>query len=330
MASKDMSSYFNNHPYILEAKKVESTYSERREFHTAMEPLLVKMGSDKAFLSKVIERNINDLGWLNFDWSDYNIPFFYVYETDDFILKIHLFPAGPEGMNEYAAHAIHHHNNYLLTTYAFFGSGYESILFKKDPKVNEKTMASNLKVNKHFHQKDWNPSRVDSWEPHIVFLPASFSATFLMWSPDVKRKTDALRNSSLLKPFKKELRHLIYKLGMGDKLGIAREKTYQFYVKDKQVFAIDEVSYFSPSRSANGQEQKAYAMQMLFSFFQKSGLASKEMIQGLKDDTDTPAYFQPWMDRFLAGEQIPEVMHRHELNIPNKTYTREDILAACS
>ena len=55
-----------------------------------MEPILEKMGKDHDFLRAVVQRNLNDKGWLEFNWSDYNIPFFYVHETDDFIIKIHL------------------------------------------------------------------------------------------------------------------------------------------------------------------------------------------------------------------------------------------------
>ncbi|NNC82068.1 MAG: hypothetical protein HKN79_00685, partial [Flavobacteriales bacterium] len=262
MAS-DQAGFFKDHPYILEAEALNKKHVDRREFHTAMEPVLQKMAQDKEFMMQVMERNFSDKGWLQMDWSDFNIPAFYVYENDDMIIKVHLFPAGPQGMQHYAAHAIHHHNNYILTTYAFFGSGYETFLFEKDPQVDASTLETNLRIRKHFHQKDWNPSRVDSWEPHIVFLPESLSATFLMWSPDQKRKTDKLRNNPILKPFKKELRHLIYKMGAGDKLGIARQKTYQFYVKDGQAYGVEESEYFAPSKAANGPEQKQYAMQMI-------------------------------------------------------------------
>ena len=31
----------------------------------------------------------------------------------------------------------HHHNNYMLTTYAAFGSGYETMLFEKDPQAGK-------------------------------------------------------------------------------------------------------------------------------------------------------------------------------------------------
>ncbi|NNC83373.1 MAG: hypothetical protein HKN79_07330, partial [Flavobacteriales bacterium] len=36
-----------------------------------------------------------------------------------------------------------------------------------------------------------------------------------------------------------------------------------------------------------------------------------------------------YIQKVLDGESIPEVLHRHELNIPNGSYTREDIMEAC-
>jgi hypothetical protein len=326
----NQAAYFNEHAYIAEAQALNAKHENREAFHRAMEPLLVKMASDKEFMLQVIERNFTDKGWLNHDWSDYNIPFFYVYENDDMIIKVHIFPAGPAGKQHYAAHAIHHHNNYLLTTYAFFGSGYESLLFEKDPKVDADSLETRLKVNKHFHQQDWNPSRVDSWEPHLVFLPESLSATFLMWSPDVKRKTDRLRNHRLLKPFKKELRHLIYKLGAGDRLGIARKETFQFFVQEGKTMGISEEKYFAPSKAANGATEKQYAMQMLFSFIQQANLVNEKALKMALSDVDCPAYYKPFISQVLAGEEVPEVYHRYELNIPNKSYTREEVLDACS
>jgi hypothetical protein len=325
----DQSQFFKDHPYIQKAEALNQAYTDRKAFHKAMEPVLMEMADDREFMLQVIERNFTDLGWLKHDWSDYNIPFFYVYESDDMIIKVHLFPAGPEGKQHMAAHPIHHHNNYLLTTYAFFGSGYESLLFGKQVKVDEKTKESNMEVTKHFHQKDWNPSLVDSWEPHIVFLPEKLSATFLMWSPDTKRKTDKLRNNGILKPFKKELRHLIYRLGMGDRMGIAREKTYQWYVDEGKVMAIEEEEYFAPFKAANGPEQKDYAMRMIFSFLQQSDLVAEDVLRRAMEDSDTPDYYKPFIQQVLDGETVEEVLHRYELNIPNTSYTREDILSAC-
>lgn len=326
----DRSDYFASHPYILEAEQLNTKHPDREEFHTAMEPVLKKMAEDKEFMLQVMERNFTDKGWLQMDWSEFNIPAFFVYENDDMNIKVHIFPAGPEGKGHYAAHAIHHHNNYLLTTYAFFGSGYESFLFEKNPQVNPETKETVLKINKHFHQKDWNPSRVASWEPHIVFLPDSLSATFLMWSPDKKRKTDSLRNSPLLKPFKKQIRNLIHKVGAGDNLGIAREHTYQFYVNKGKAFGIEEEIYFAPTKAANGPKAKDEAMRMMFSFIQQADLIHEDALRTALTDPDTPVYYKSYIEKVLAGEKVQEVLHRYELNIPNVSYTREEIQSACS
>lgn len=326
----DKSKYFASHPYVIEAEKLNAEFPDRGEFHTAMEPVLKKMAEDKEFMLQVMERNFTDKGWLQMDWSEFNIPAFFVYENDDMNIKVHIFPAGPEGKGHYAAHAIHHHNNYLLTTYAFFGSGYESYLFEKNPQVNPASKETKLKINRHFHQKDWNPSRVDSWEPHIVFLPESLSATFLMWSPDRKRKTDSLRNNPILKPFKKQIRNIIHKIGAGDNLGIAREHTYQFYVNNGRAFGIEEEVYFAPTKAANGPKAKDEAMRMMFSFIQQAGLVNETALKQALNDEDTPDYYKSYIEKVLAGETIEEVLHRYELNIPNVSYTREEVQAACS
>jgi hypothetical protein len=329
MANADNSKYFENHPYIKEVELLNTTHEDRVAFHKAVEPVLMKMGQDEEFLKEVAKRNFTDKGFLDFEWSYYNIPFFYVYEKEDFVLKVHLFPAGPEGSQDVAAHCIHHHNNYILTTYAFYGSGYESMLFDKDVKIDEQTLKADMKISKHFHQKDWNPSRIDSWTPHLVFLPESLSATMVMWTPDKKRKTDGLRNNPILKPFKKELRHLIYRLGISDKLGISREKTYQFYVNQGEVHGIEEDEYFAPTRAAKGPDVREYCLQMLFSFIQRAEMMDAALIDSVLADSDLPEHYKPWLLKLKSGERIADVFHRTEINIPNKTYYRKDVQAVC-
>ena len=44
----------------------------------------------------------------------------------------------------------------------------------------------------------------------------------------------------------------------------------------------------------------------------------------------TPDYYKPWLEKMAAGETIPEAYHRTEINIPQKTYTLDDILRAAS
>lgn len=319
-----------NHPYIVELLKLEDAHTDRREFHEKVKPLLLKMGNDKEFLKLVVQRNLDDQGYLDQQWSAYNIPYFHVYETDDFVLKIHLFPPAEKYVPGVAAHAIHHHNNYMLTTNAFFGSGYESILFEKDAKTDPKTLRTELKIRKHFHQKDWNPSMVDAWEPHIVFLPETLSATLLIWTPEKKRATDGLRNVGFLKMLKQPLRKAIQMLKLEDVFGIARAKTYQYYTApDGNGFmAIDELEYFAPSKAKVGPEMDAKSMQLLFSFLQKAEIADKAYLIERLQKPGLPDYYRVWIEKILNDEQIEDLHHGVEINIPQKTYTLADIQRA--
>lgn len=319
-----------NHPYIIELLRIEETYSDRLEFHQAVEPLLLKMGADKEFLKLVVQRNLDDQGYLDQEWSEYNIPYFYIYETNDFVLKIHLFPPAENYIPGIAAHAIHHHNNYILTTNAFFGSGYESILFDTHIETDPKTLRTRLKIRKHFHQKDWNPSRVGAWEPHIVFLPEVLSATLLIWTPEKKRATDSLRNVGILKAVKRPLRQAIQAFGMEGVFGIAKGKTYQYYTApDGDGFmAIDETEYFAPTKAATGDEINNKSMQLLFSFIQKAGLVDKSYLKDRLNRHGLPEYYKLWINKVLSDEIIPDLYHKTEINIPQKTYNLKDILNA--
>jgi len=319
----------DNHPFIKEVQSLNKKYPDRMEFHKAVEPLLVKMGQDKDFLKIVVKRNFDDPGYLAYRYSMYNVPFLFVHETDDYNLKIHSFPPHPEKKDGIAAHCIHHHNNYILTTYAMHGSGYESLLFEKHAPVDQETGIADLKVRKHFHQKDWNPSRIESWEPHIVFIPESLSSTILIWTPDKVRATDKLRNNPLIKPFKKVLSKTINALGLASNFGISEAgKKFQFYVKDNQFCGIEEDDYFAPTRAAKGPKVDDFSMQQVFAVIQRMDLVDKDYFTELKGRKSTPAHYIKYIDMLLNDEHIDDVAHPTEINIPNKSYTREDILEA--
>ena len=262
------------------------------------------------------------------EWTGYNIPFLYVYETEHFNLKIHLFPPDKEKRDNIAAHCIHHHNNYMLTTNAFFGSGYESLLFEKNPQVNPENLEVEMKISKHFHQKDWNPSTMDSWEPHGVFIPQELSATLLIWTPDKKRTTDNLRQNPLLKAIKGPLRWMIHQLNLTKQFGIAEAHTYQFYPNPngKGYKGIEESEYFAPTKAEKGPNVDHYSAQMMFAFIQRANLFDADFFSANK--MNIPSYYHPFIEMIIAGNSIPDVFHRTEINIPQKTYYREDVLKA--
>ncbi|MBL4651465.1 MAG: hypothetical protein JKY53_01170 [Flavobacteriales bacterium] len=318
-----------SHPYVKEIIDLECSSTSRIEFHEKSHPILLKMGSDQEFLKQVIKRNFRDEGFINHKWSGFNIPFFYIYETDDFVLKIHLFPSDKERRNNLAANCVHHHNNYILSTNAFFGSGYECFLFSNNPQVDE-NLEVKMKIAKRFHQKDWNPHIVKAWQPHVVIAPQSFSATLVLWTPDEKRTTDKLRQHPLLKPIKKQLKWLAYRLGLANKIGVAAENTYQFYPNGTTFKGVAESEYVAPMLAEVGDEVDNYCMQMMFYFLQKADLVERDLLRNLANNSSLPSYYYKWIDKVLNDEEVDEVFHAPNLNIPQKQFFVEDILKAAS
>ena len=326
--SNSMQHVLDESPYIQEILSLEKKFPDRKEFHKNAEHLLSKMGSDDEFLKSVVKRNFEDLGYLKQQWSLYNIPFFYIYETADFYLKIHFFPSMKNYVAGTAAHCIHHHNNYILTTAAIFGSGYETILFDKNVEINQKSLDAKLKINKHFTQTEFPIHCIDAWEPHLVFNPEKFSATLQLWTPDQKRVTDNLRVNPILKAIKNPLRKLIYMFGMEKQFGIASKKTYQWYPLGNHFKAIEENDYFEPTRKAIGPDVDSYSMQTVFYFLQNRNLIDSDFLRQLLDKDSTPLYYKPLINEILNGAKIEETFCKEFINIPSKTYTINDVFIA--
>lgn len=314
--------------YIQQVLELNNSIPDRHELHKAISPMLEKMANDKQFWDEVFEMNLSDKGFLNRKWTMYEIPFFYVYECDDFYIKVHLFTALESRETDILASAIHHHNNYLLTTYAAFGSGYETFLFEKEISFNEVTKETRLKISETFKQKDRRIHLVDSWTPHAVVNPETLSATLVFWSPDKKRASDKLRSNPVLKFFKTPLRKLIYLLGMDKKVGIAAQNTYQWYPHKDSFMGILEDEFFAPTRAQGGPEVDNYSVQTIFYFMQKMGYENAVFLKKLKANPDVPAYYQKWIDALLSRQPIPETYAKSQINVPAGRIKIEDVVRA--
>lgn len=317
-----------NNPYIQQVIKLNDSITNRYELHKAISPLLQKMGTDKLFWSEVFKQNLSDRGYLNRKWTMYEIPFLYVYENDDFYIKVHLFCALKSGETNVLASAIHHHNNYLLTTYAAFGSGYETFLFDKNVEMDETTKETKLVITRQFKQKDEPLHLVDSWTPHAVINPETLSATLVFWSPDKKRATDKLRSNSVLKFFKTPLRKLIYFLGIDKKVGIAAQNTYQWYPQKNKFYGIQEDEFFAPTRAEAGPKVDDYSIQTVFHFIQKMGFNDFDFLKNMLSNSDVPNYYHKWINMFLDGQDIPATYAKDSINVPQGKITKEEVIEA--
>lgn len=311
--------------YVQQILDLNEKITDRRELHKLVGPILQTMGNDPVFWNEVFMMNLMDKGYLDHKWTMFDIPFLYVYECDDFYLKVHLFTALESKETNILASAIHHHNNYLLTSFAAFGSGYETFIFEREPVVNKETKEAKLKIRERFKQKDRRVHMVDSWEPHAVVNPETLSATLVFWSPDKKRTTDKLRSNPLLKAFKTPLRKLIYLLGMDKAVGIAAKETYQWYPYKDKFQSISEEEFFAPTKAQTGPSVNDYSIQTVFYFMQKMGFNDKVFLEKVRSDRNTPVYFYKWIDKMINSEPIPETYAKSEINVPDKRITLEEV-----
>jgi hypothetical protein len=317
-----------NNQYIRQVINLSDKIDDRKKFHEEAGNLLIKMGQDKGFWFEVFKANLVDKGFLQRKWTMYEIPFFYIYENNDFYVKAHLFVPLKTYEPHVVASAIHHHNNYILSSFAAYGSGYEGILFEKNVEINPITKEVKLKIKEHFTQTDKPLHMVDAWEPHVVINPTSLSATLVLWSPDKKRTTDSFRSNPILKAIKAPLRKLIYTLGIDKKVGIAAKETYQFYVTDNKFYAVLEEDYFAPTRQQDGENVNDYSVQTLFAFMQRMQFNNYDFLKLLKTNNDVPKYYHKWIDMLLNNQPIPDTYAKEVINVPNGRMMVKDILDA--
>ena len=301
---------------------------DRRELHKLVGPLLEKMGNDPEFWTQLFEENLRDYKHLNREWSEFNIPFFYVFENNDFFIKVHIFPSLESKKTNILCSAIHHHNNYLLTSYAAHGSGYETFLFDYNPTTDPTTKSAKLKITKQFYQRDQRIHMVDSWQPHAVINPTSFSATLVFWTPDEKRSTDKLRSNKILKAFNIPIRKLIYLFKLENKYGIAAKETYQWYPNNGKFIGVLEEEFFAPTKAKTGKVVDEYSAQTLFYFMQEKGYRNIRFLENFLKDTNVPDYYKPFAKKLINNESIPETYAKPEINVPNKFILKEEIIEA--
>lgn len=323
-----MQQALKQHPYIQAIRALHLQHNDRKAFHQSAAPILTEMGNDSAFLSLIAETNLTDPIFIHQKWSLYNIPCLYIYEDEDMYLKIHFFPTLKDYKKGTAAHCIHHHNNYILTTAAIFGSGYESMLFDKAIHIDPVNKQAKLKIAKRFTQKEFPVHTIDAWEPHIVYQPELFSATLQLWTPDKIRSTDKLRHWPLIKAFKTPLRQLINWLKLENLFGISAAKTYQFYPEGNHFKAIDETDYFAPTRKAVGPEVEFYSMQTICYFLQKKALLSPTFLSDLINSQSLPKHYLPLFEALLNQQDIEQTYAKTSINIPQGNYTLDDVLKA--
>lgn len=313
-------------PVVSSIIRLSDSQIDRLEFHKQSHQHLRKMSSVD-FVSKAFEVNLADDGYLKRQWSNYEIPFLYIFENNNFYLKYHIFPPVKSQDTEKAANIIHHHNNYILSSYLMFGPGYHTCHFGKEIKELDNGEVK-MSLEKDFFHDKGEINIVESWEPHIVFNMSDTTTTIVLWSPEKKLPTDGLRNNPIIKPFKKFILSLVHGLGLDRSIGVAPKHVKQYYVEDGKVKSISEEDYFAFYKEQVGDEINSNYVQAVCHFVQRMGYKNDEFLLNVLKRKDLPEAWKFWLPYLINDNEIPCVYGKEEINIPKKEIRIEDLRKA--
>jgi hypothetical protein len=248
--------------YVARLVQNFSRIPDKREAHRRSQPILRELAHDPGFLREVIENFVSQekslLGTLF-------LPFIIVPIDSNryFELSAHLWPPLPESVPSISHQSIHHHGKLLLTSIAPLGGGYESILFHNDWKTDPATGQAHLRVDRFYANSAFNLEFVDTWTPHVVFFPRSFSVTIALWSKDRDYPSESLKQNALVKTFKEPIKKLIVGLGMQNLTGVNPETSMDFCIRDGGCYAMKDRVYYQDCTNAEYVENLVPALRQL-------------------------------------------------------------------
>ena len=308
------------HQLVDELKQIFANNANRYEAHVKCKPVLEKMASSKEFLFEVIKFNLSNTVFLQRKRS-YSTLSMSICESNEFSFVVNIFPPLPDRATDISFQSIHHHGSLILCTVAAFGPGYESILFKKGYNIDKTTGETKMEIEKKYQNETGKVEFVDTYQPHIVFYPKNFSATFALWCDAKKTTKDVAKKIGILKKIKKPITWMLQKLGLSGLMGINNIEYFDFYVEGNKIIALKErLAYTEEGSNEN-------FLQNIFCFIQKVGFKDKQFLESLLQLKSTSNIAKKFLSQLLYEETVSDQFFEGHLNIPKVNLKRPDILA---
>jgi hypothetical protein len=281
--------------------RIFQLYSEvenRISFHKESQSILKEM-SKLDFLSKVFEENLLDTFFLKRKWTSFDIPSLCVYTSDDFEIRYHFFLPPQSRNTETAAYLIHHHKDFILSSYVFFGEGYQTIQFDKEIKTNLDGMYS-MKISRDFFHAKGDINILDSWKPHVIFNVCTPTATLVLWSKD---------NNSVMKINQRE----------------------NYYLDNHNFVKISDQEFINEAQKENEYEEDSEKhIQAICYFMQQMGYQNTPFVKQILKSDNFPATWDKWLSFLISKDDIDAPAFNEEINILKKKMSIHDFHKACS
>jgi hypothetical protein len=249
--------------------------------HKKISSLFSEISSNK-FIHEVFENNLNQIDFITKKWKSNEIPQLKIIENEKTSLYYHFFLPELTLNDKNAAYLIHHHGNNVLSSYIFFGPGYQTIEF--DKKIIKKIDNSyKLKINKDYFHKNGSSYILDSYTPHLVFNVLKPTASIVLWSSVNSNKQDDLR--------------LNYTFENGKFLGI------------KETVFLKKIK-----KSSTYEENSEMQIHSICYFMQQIGYKNNLYINKILTNDNITFFWKKWLTKMINNERIEFPFYNYKIN----------------
>lgn len=287
-----------NNTLISKIIQLSNELKDSLIFHKKSQYILKEMGT-LDFVSEVFEANLLDNLFLKRKWTSFDIPHLSIYTNDDIDLKYHIFLPPKSKNTEMASYLIHHHMEYTLSSYVFFGEGYHTIQFNKEITTNSDGTL-NMKISKDFFHANSKINILDSWSPHVIFNAPTTTATLVLWSKGNTPVMDV-------------------------------KKRGNYYPDNGNLYKIDEEEFIIEAKKDDDYDENSEKhIQAICYFMQEIGYKNNSFIKQILQSSDLPKSWNKWLSFLVSGDYIDSPYFNEEINILKKQISIPDIRNACS
>ncbi len=291
--------------------------ADKYKAHQKAQPLLKELG-EPLMLQAILEKNLTEPTFFNQKRINPVIRFL-VAETPNCSIMVHVWMPLPDRDTQKTHQSVHHHGKLLLSSYAAFGTGYRSILFKNGYQVEPKTRITHMQIEKEYQNNLGNLEFVDVDTPHVVFYPSDLSITIVLWSPDKENVASKAKQLGIVQRFKKPLRKCIELLGISKMLGLNVIENFDFYPDNGKLIQMQSRVMYPVNTTEN-------LIQNVFYICQRLDYQNERVLRELAKNPS----LMPWITKYLKGETISDIFAANQLNIDKINFTRAELMKCFS
>ncbi len=271
-------------PLVKQIILLHNEYGDSIMFHKKCRKI-IKSFKNLKFLYKVFERNLLNNSFINKQWNSCDIPYLNIYKDEKITIKYNIFSPVENNSLETAADLIHHHGNFILSSYIIYGPGYHTIEFEKTIIENNSNYILNP-VRSFYHSND-NINILDCNTPHLVFNVSKTTSSVVIWSENSEYPTSHFET------------------------GFSRTS---YFIKNGEYYGISEKQFINEiSKNIFYENDSEKHIQSICYFLQELGYKNNLFISTIMSEK-IPEKWHKWLKKIHLNIKIEPALFKGNLN----------------